>query len=172
MHTTVLPFQMKLQGTETSRKKSIWHSWHFSITELKWQQKSKKTGPENLQVITFKTRTLLVKLIFNGNFEKPQNSCPLHKDNIFLNHCFDREVKKSLSHQSCAMFWSSGLHHFHHWFNLRSGGKHTVFSSVKVVSDCFPLPVSEPPCPSVILQEISVLLAIILHRVQRAGYYG
>lgn len=32
-----------------------------------------------------------------------------------------------------------------------------MFSSVKVVSDCFPLPVPEPPCPSVILQEISVL---------------
>lgn len=39
------------------------------------------------------------------------------------------------------MFWHSGLHHSHHWFNLRSGGKHTVFPSVKVIFDCF-----SPPC--------------------------
>lgn len=46
------------------------------------------------------------------------------------------------------MFCCSGLHHFHHWFNLRSGGKHTVFPSVKVISDCFSPPVSEPLSPA------------------------
>lgn len=44
--------------------------------------------------------------------------------------------------------------HFHHRFSLRSRGKHTVFPSVKAISHCFSLPVSNslslPPRLSII----------------------
>lgn len=74
----------------------------FPLLNWSYNKSPKRLALETARSSLFKTRTLLVKPTFNGNFEKPQNSCPLHKDNIFSNHCFDTEVKVLvISHVQC-----------------------------------------------------------------------